>query len=414
MRISNLLLRWNVYLLLILNYGYVNLVIPLAYPVPIFYLLTLPYLIGKTSMHSLLHFLKRKEILFLYPLVFVWVGHLIFSEVLSNLYVIRDGTIIIDLFFLYVGYIFMRHSSDRLNSFLSALFFLGTIYASLYLFRGFLFQISPVVGALKPVALLGSFSTVAYVSLGAIFYYLGSPKFIHILLISINVMYIMLIQSRVVFLLFFIALPVYLYKYKNIGTRKILQIVSLGFLLIVVFLFAIESFDLELEGRHGTLSFDLLHAEFLSMIGEGNLKGPAYGLQQRLSWWTTLFEQSFETVPRFLVGRGMGMALTDFRDPTGTIVREPHNSYITIYLRFGLVGIISFLFFHILVISQVVRSLGEFSLEIRTLFFIYVAMLFNGLFQPVFEFSYFAVPIYFLCGIFMFRGESDEEITRSY
>ena len=39
-----------------------------------------------------------------------------------------------------------------------------------------------------------------------------------------------------------------------------------------------------------------------------------------------------------LLGLGYGVALTDFYGASGAAVREPHNSYITVIARTGIVG----------------------------------------------------------------------------
>ena len=64
----------------------------------------------------------------------------------------------------------------------------------------------------------------------------------------------------------------------------------------------------------------------------------AEGVAQRLEWWNSIFERMTQDPFNLLLGLGYGVALTDFYSSGGAVVREPHNSYITVLARTGIVG----------------------------------------------------------------------------
>jgi len=114
--------------------------------------------------------------------------------------------------------------------------------------------------------------------------------------------------------------------------------------LLFVLLIVISATGLQISGRLTTEispSFFLDH--FLSGFGisngEAGVTSAASGVDLRLGWWTRLYDQLTADEVTLLTGLGYGIPLTDFRDPLGVVVREPHNSIISVTARLGLIGI---------------------------------------------------------------------------
>lgn len=412
MILTEKILKWNIYLIIVLNYGFINVGLPIGFPFPVFYIPAFLFLIFNRNYNLLFKFIRNKYFLILLPLIMVWLLHFITKFSLNNPFVIRDGTIVIDLFFLLVGYLyFYKYGYNNLyvDRFIKTLFLISTIYICFFPFREFIFTISPIVGIFNNVYLLGNYKSLPYIAIATIFYHYGKRKILSYVIISINLIYLFLAQSRVVLIVLLFFLPLFiLFFRKDIiqnasDRRKNILYFSLFLGIGIFILILIPTLGIVYEGRHGVVSLDLIKQQFLSMVGRGELEGPAAGYDLRLNWWDDLLAENFASPELFVLGRGLGMPLTDFYTPSGVVVREPHNSYLTAFLRFGIIGFISFLLFHITLLWSVGAILFKSNsmLPEKTIFIFYISTLFNANFQPVFEFSSYAVPIYFFCGLFI-------------
>jgi hypothetical protein len=110
-----------------------------------------------------------------------------------------------------------------------------------------------------------------------------------------------------------------------------------------------------------------------------------------------------------LLGLGYGVALTDFYGATGAAVREPHNSYITVVARTGIVGGVCWF----LIMASLIRrwhttfkhcvalgwSEGQNQLMVLMVFFITCWVLAIG--EDGFEKPYNIIPFYFFWGIIL-------------
>ena len=73
----------------------------------------------------------------------------------------------------------------------------------------------------------------------------------------------------------------------------------------------------------------------------GAIAGAAEGVGLRLGWWKHIYAQLTGDAGTLLTGLGYGIPLTNFRDNFNDIVREPHNSYISVVARLGILGFIA-------------------------------------------------------------------------
>ena len=175
-------------------------------------------------------------------------------------------------------------------------------------------------------------------------------------------------------------------------------------------LFIIAELDLEIEGRLGQrVSAIFIKNHFLALFGvesEGVVSA-AKGVTQRIEWWSDLLNFWSEQVGSILFGLGYGLPLIDFKIQNNVVVREPHNSYISILTRLGVIGAVVWVWIHILLINVWRKAfylckenrwrLGENRLLFLMVYFILIWVLAIG--EDAFEKPFNAIPYYFFWGI---------------
>ena len=200
-----------------------------------------------------------------------------------------------------------------------------------------------------------------------------------------------------------------LYRRASIGNIGIVALLS-GFLLGLISLFGMQ-----FEGRLGAnFDVDFLVAHFMAIFGvcDSAVEGvcsAAEGVSQRLGWWDKIADRILKDPFNLLLGLGYGVTLTDFHGASGAAVREPHNSYISIIARTGIIGGICWV---LLMLSLVRRwhhtfkhcvalgwREGQNWLMVLMVFFICIWVL--GIGEDAFEKPYNIIPFYFIWGIIL-------------
>jgi hypothetical protein len=187
-------------------------------------------------------------------------------------------------------------------------------------------------------------------------------------------------------------------------------VVLSGFLLALIALLG-----LQFQGRLGAaFTFDFLVHHFLAIFGvesqefEG-VTAAAEGVSQRLEWWTKIFDRMLADPFSLLLGLGYGLPLTDFHGSSGAAVREPHNSYITVFARTGVVGAICWTLIMLSLVRRWHTSFrrcydrgwreGQNRLLVLMVIFICIWVLAIG--EDGFEKPYNIIPFYFFWGIIL-------------
>lgn len=191
------------------------------------------------------------------------------------------------------------------------------------------------------------------------------------------------------------------------------QLLSQGVLAIVLILGAVALLPvlgLQIKGRLGEeVSIDFFINHFLAIGGvssetaSGGIEGAAAGVGQRQGWWLSIYRRLTSDIWHLMYGLGYGFPLVDFVGPNGEIVREPHNSYISIVARLGLIGGIAWVWMHALMLRvwhsgyqqcvQMGWREGQNRLLILMVFFILIWVLAIG--EDGFEKPFNTIPYYF-------------------
>ena len=201
-----------------------------------------------------------------------------------------------------------------------------------------------------------------------------------------------------------------LYRRSSIGNVGFIGYMSVILLLLVGLV------GLQFEGRLGaSFNFDFLVAHFLAIFGICDASVPgvcsaAEGVGQRLGWWTNIFQRMAQDPFSLLLGLGYGVALTDFYGSSGAAVREPHNSYVTVIARTGIVGAVCWVLIMLSLVcaagtrpSCMSRAVGWREGENRLLFLMmfFIAMWVLAIGEDGFEKPYNIIPFYFFWGIIL-------------
>ena len=400
------------FFLLLLNYGFmqVRVVLPLAE------LLLLWFLIST----SLLIVLKRMATVFPVFFYLAWVVYAVmmalFDSLNYGLWALRDASNAIESLFVLVGFSIFISSEVRERFFrgVPVFFYVVLGYSLFYPFAAELRSFSPYVIAPAgyPSAIFFNYVNTSILLLVCsvfMFLYPHEHRFLQRFGSAIGgfiiVFTVVFFQARTVYvqlafllILFAIIRPsVYRWVYFAVA------------LSIFVFAF-LSSIGVSVVGRLGEeISLVFLKNHFLAIFGieaEG-VVGAAKGVFQRIDWWGNVIDKWTSSYSSFLFGVGFGIPLTDFVLGNGALVREPHNSYLSIFARTGLIGgalwvvFQLFLYYSWLKAYIKARKMGALKLEVvLLLFFVYfVLILILAMGEDGFEKPYNTMPYYLLFGI---------------
>ena len=73
--------------------------------------------------------------------------------------------------------------------------------------------------------------------------------------------------------------------------------------------------------------------------------------QKRIEFWSYVLKTQFSNLYTIFFGNGFGSPLVNFIAIGEVTVREPHNMYLTIFSRSGLVGFLFFIIMNLKLIS---------------------------------------------------------------
>lgn len=350
------------------------------------------------------------------PLGLLWLmtsAHLIDGVSSEGIWAIRDAANVIESSMIFVGYCL---ASDRrfLPTFIPwfrALFYTASFYTLMYPLQTPLSRFSPSVSSMSGYEIpflffYGNPNSIGVSSACFLLTDQGKNRLMRVGLTALILMVlIVFVQARIVYLQL-AALVLILCVF---SPRKMYDLSYMGLVAFALMAVFVAS-GIEIPGRLGrTFSFDFLLNHLQAIWGGGNqtVSDAAEGVDLRLAWWSEIQDRLQRSYQTWFLGLGYGMPLTSFRGPDDDIVREPHNSFVSIYGRLGLVGIVLFVSVIMsilltnvrLVTSSVARQFGEMkSLAICLLCFICVSLVYStgegGL-----EVSFIAVPVYFFSGI---------------
>lgn len=352
LKVSALLVLVGGYLVL----GYVFMLLripPTGFGVPLGELLLVVVLLGVDPRRVLS---RMNSAVLLIPFLLWWawgLGHLAVDTAGRGFWAFRDATQVIESLFLIGAFSLAAdpRATQRLARWMQPIIILACLYGLLFVFGDQLVAISPTLSGAsgQPVPILGTFANTGTIMLWAAFACLIAPaerpssKILQTLVAAFLVAFaLVVLQMRTTYLqLVAISVLLLMVRPRALG-RLAIAVPVLLFLLLVI-----DAFNIQVAGRltsQISLSFFWEHIQSIVGIGakgQGGVADAAAGVPLRLHWWQQIYDRLTSDPATLLVGMGYGVPLTDFRGPGGVVVREPHNSMISVVARLGLIGILA-------------------------------------------------------------------------
>lgn len=295
----------------------------------------------------------------IFPFI-LWLLYGLFLIVLGftqhGIWALRDGSHVIDSFFLIIGFFLVSYKKnyDYFFTHIRKFALVGLLYVLLLPFsesiQNFIPKVSGVSGDNVGKSLFN------YSSMSAIWIWLAFYTSINYTKIENSFLYTKIIPFL------FLIVPIILFQQRStylsiIGVMFFLIIFTkekftskfLGFFFIfVISLFIFSMINFEIEGRISNFSSAFLMEHIMSTFGYASERtlSSTGTVDQRLMWLIEVIDNSFNSITRFIFGKGFGEPLIEFGATMGVIVREPHNAFLSIYGKMGLFGFIIWMWMH--------------------------------------------------------------------
>jgi hypothetical protein len=349
-----------------------------------------------------------------------------------GLVAVRDGTFVLDSLFVLVSLSFFSSIEPTITKILKICFLYSFMFILFWFIRDSVIFLSPTITS--PLGgqtnLFFNFSTIN-VTCGffAFYSYLfldsNNKKFIYFLFFLI--FSLILLPKRMIYIWYISAFLYLIFiDKKNINfTFKLLSVFIVFYIIDLIGIFSIFKVK-EIN------FFDFFKSHLLSTIPTyeiNNIDDFFVGTQSTVSWridkWTKTISNVMTTFNTFLFGLPFGVPLTDFYNTQGMQTREPHNLYITIFARTGLIGSILFSILHFKIIrilyKAYIKSLilkNKATNKLMILFMMYVLFIFGGggISSSILSATYHSTQFYLFVGIWIsiyFKLLKDENLSNT-
>jgi hypothetical protein len=166
--------------------------------------------------------------------------------------------------------------------------------------------------------------------------------------------------------------------------------------------------DTEVSGRLGRLrpgDYARLVQEIDWRKKTSGFENLSSGTEERIEWWTDIYNQVMETPKGALLGLGYGKPLMQFIVTGGVVVREPHNTLVSVFGRLGIPGLLIYIWMTIRILQLCVKQLRLRMLSsylgglIAFISAFVVASLVAGIGESPFILPFITVPYFFGVGV---------------
>lgn len=303
---------------------------------------------------------------------------------------LRDFTLPVEMLWAVVGYWTMvRFGRERWVTVLRWIF-LGVLFYSLVCLSDWLVGVSPVVGIDQPVPLLGAPIGTAIAPATFFFTLLKPFGKLSYLFAAAGFGLMLIDQNRALYILIPATFAV-LWLLASGSRKRLATAVAVGIVAMALVV------SLAPQGRVGVGNAEFYVSHFQTLFGD---EGPAAGtIDSRQEW----FDQTMNNVAAepygWLFGVGLGDDLINKFSTEAGFIRKPHNDFLEVFARYGLVGIVPFMLALWLSFRRVVRG----ARRTRDPFLwwavaVAIVLLGNAAVQPLLAFPYGTVPLFSLLG----------------
>lgn len=366
---------------------------------------------------------EMNSVIRVFPLIAWWcyaIGWALSFTPEYGLWALRDASQAIDSLYLIVGYSFASKPNgvERLFRWLPAVLAVAVVYSCVgFIFRTEIMAASPQIVSEhgEAVPIFGLFNTGDVVIFWTAAYLIirspGGAPWSALLAGGLASYVLVVFQNRTAYMQLG-ALSLLMWVLRRSAIRPLLSFAPL----LLVALIAIDVLDLHVPGRltsQVSLSFFVDHIAAMVGISDGSndaISAAASGVDQRMQWWSDLFERVTADSTTFLTGLGFGFPLISFGNVAGIQVREPHNSMMSVFSRCGLIGFAIWFWMHAELFYAAFKAFfraGAFQSSrlwqdrILIILAFILLVLMGSLGEDNLEKPYFAIPYYFLWGVIL-------------
>lgn len=343
----------------------------------------------------------------------------IYGMIFVDKLALRDATHYINMLYFIVIISELTYLKNRVNitrlfsRYIRIVFNIMFFYALFMPFGNIIQVISPKLPGLQSaIPILGSFTITHLWLVILIMYNLYSLDrrlvnkrysiFYHIQNI-ISLALILYSTSRITIISLIVLLFIFAVKKENYILKNFLKY----FVIFVIIILVIEVFNIQIKLERGYLNFEMIKNIFLSAVGLGTHEGMASGHSERIKYLQDILI-THSDLKSIFVGGGFGYPLIEFKNMEGAAVREPHNSYLSVYARMGIVTLSLWVTF---LISKVKISLKNMKNSVYSLilFLVLFLCMLNATVETFFETPFEATTFYILLGILTYIVSSRRE-----
>lgn len=330
-------------------------------------------------------------------------------------FAIRDFTTALEMLFLIVGvWVVRRYGIDTVIRLLTNIFRVALGYFALYPIFEKLAGLPLGVGLQHAAPLLGQRAGVATAAGAGLFFFLFvRPVPNSMLYVAGFVGVVLMVQARGLF----VAAPLsVLFVWVLAGPQASRMRSRLVALLLAACVVSPLMFLLAPQGRMGPVDPRFLVSQLQTLLGE---EGPGSGsIQSRLDFIDETFTVVRDTPGGWWIGAGLGPDLAggfSADAETGTLVRKPHDDYLEVLARFGVIGFALFIYVVFSLLRLVVRAARRLGgREQRVAWFVVasaVVYLVIAATQPLLAFPYGTTPLFVFLGIGVAMATSEAHVT---
>lgn len=348
-----------------------------------------------------------------------------FDAINKGIWALRDGSYIIDSLFILVGFVFFSSKKNIVFFFkiIKFSFYIGLIYIFFWIFKDFLQNISPTVNQVAgeggATSLFFNFTSLSIVWIWLAFLpIIFDKKFAGFLFYKITPF--ILLAASIIFLqrraayLGLIFVVIFLYFSNKISVKNMIV-----FTLSLFLFFPITSLlGIELVGYVGRPESIFFIIDHLMTAIPGftpddpRLLSAGGTRVQRTLWWAEILNESLSSIKIFLFGKGFGIELVDFSLAYAVKIREPHNGFLSIFARSGIIGLSLFIWLHVVLVKNWLSAYklavsNNYVSEKNYLLYLgtYIILIFSAaIADSMFQYPYYAILYYFFWGIILRIG----------
>ena len=382
--------------LAIWSYGFNN--IPLVRPLPlvdalVFFavVFSLPYWWPLRKITAV-----RRLLVLLSALMLIVFFRFLFDIPRFGLLAVRDALFAFELWVLLPAIALgLMLGHQRLNRHLLWIFSLATAWFLLYPWREAITAMSPIFGIQRPVPLF-AFTTAGFVSVPAFFWFLWHRRSMGgTLLAAATLLVLLLAQSRGSYIAFFGSL-IALFLLQPATVKRWWRLALAGVVLGGILGVVGGSFTGRLDEPIG---IDTVVEQLQTLTGK---EGPGAGsFHHRLVAWPMVIQQVLNEPLGPLIGVGLGVDLFQgFALGPDIPVRKPHNDFLEIWARLGVIGFLPWLGLLVVLGVEAVRGVRQSSRHVWVLT-LQIALWVKCISQPAMGFAYITVVWAGLTGLWL-------------